>query len=105
MTCKWNRLTKLDLSKNPEFYSLDCSDNELTELDFSVTPYLESLDCSLNRLTSLDLTHNIYIKGLSLNYMPTLFKVCVWKMPSPYYIYSLQTSGSPNVYFSTDCSQ
>jgi len=36
--------------------------------------------------------------------MPTLFKVCVWEMPFPPSGISIDTTNSPNVYFTTDCA-
>jgi len=37
--------------------------------------------------------------------MPSLYKVCVWEMPFPPAGVEVDTSGSPNVYFTTDCSK
>jgi hypothetical protein len=34
--------------------------------------------------------------------MPSLFKVCVWIIPFPVQAY---TDGSPNIYYTTDCSK
>jgi hypothetical protein len=38
--------------------------------------------------------------------MPTLYEVCVWEMPFPpaYQVELVDTTGSPNIYFTTDCS-
>jgi len=33
--------------------------------------------------------------------MPSLYKVCVWKIPFTAYVYNYH---SPNVYFTMDCS-
>jgi len=79
---------------------------------------MKRLKCEGNLLNRLDLSQNIGIGGctylwcsegpppyVSLAHMPTLHEVCVWEMPFPpsdeYYI---DTTGSPNVYFTTDCS-
>jgi hypothetical protein len=37
-----------------------------------------------------------------MNYMPSLFKVCVKNTPPDYN--TVYTIGSPNVYYSTDCN-
>jgi hypothetical protein len=37
--------------------------------------------------------------------MPTLEEVCVWTMPSPPEGFLLCADGSPNVYFTMDCSK
>jgi hypothetical protein len=86
-------------------YFIDCANNQLTGLDLSGNPYLEEIHCGGNKLTRLDITHNTYLKGIWLNDMPSLYKVCVWKMPFPVSIYVVETTGSPNVYYSTDCSK
>jgi hypothetical protein len=41
-----------------------------------------------------------------INDMPSLYEVCVWELPFPTEeIYDLDTTGSPNVYFTTECSK
>jgi len=42
---------------------------------------------------------------LGLRGMPSLYKVCVWEMPFPPANVSVDTTGSPNVYFTTDCNK
>jgi hypothetical protein len=56
--CYDNRLTALDVSKNPSLTVLDCGDNHLTELDVSNNSRLAELWCEDNRLTSLDVSNN-----------------------------------------------
>jgi hypothetical protein len=41
---------------------------------------------------------------LYLNDMPSLFEVCVWEMPFPPDDLELETTGSINVYYTTDCN-
>lgn len=36
--------------------------------------------------------------------MPTLNEICVWELPFPPDDLELETTGSPNVYFTTDCN-
>ena len=40
LDCRSNRLTKLDLSKNPNLYYLWCNDNDFREMDISNNPLL-----------------------------------------------------------------
>jgi len=74
---------------------------------------LNILNCDGNQLTSLDVTNNSSIgqdyAGYSMCYlsiqdMPDLEKVCVWTMLFPPEGVNVCTEGSPNVYFTTDCS-
>jgi len=44
------------------------------------------------------------LKSLYLNDMPFLYKVCVWEMPFPPVGVEVETTNSPNVYFTTDCN-
>jgi len=63
------------------------------------------LQCGGNLLTSLDLSKNIAINYLTIKSMPSLYKVCVWTMPFPPVGVEVDTTNSPNVYFTTDCSK
>ncbi|HUX95960.1 MAG TPA: hypothetical protein VMV47_09535 [Bacteroidales bacterium] len=126
LVCYNNLITGLDVSHNPELQSLWCSDNPLSSLDVSnnlALKYLQcdgnllsSLDvskntalksfyCSNNSLISLDASNNSALKILTLKSMPSLYKVCVWTMPFPPTGVTVDTTDSPNVYFTTDCSK
>ena len=97
-----NQLTAMDLTHNPTLAELYLSGNLLSSLDVSANTVLTVLDCSDNQLTSLDVSANTNLYDLYLKKMPTLYKVCVWKFPVPFYAY---TFGSPNVTFTTECSK
>ena len=58
--CSDNRenLTALDVSKNGDLKTLDCSGNQLSSLGVSENGSLEQLDCSYNQLSSLDVSKN-----------------------------------------------
>ncbi len=56
--CKNNKLTKLDLSKNPMLMNVSCSNNELTELDITKCEKLLYFHCENNLLKELDLSGN-----------------------------------------------
>ena len=58
LNCIRNKLTTLDVSKNPDLENLVCSMNKLTSLDVSNNPKLETFWCSRNQLTSIDVSHN-----------------------------------------------
>ena len=111
--CSSNQLTSLDVSNNTALTELSCGGNDLTSLDVSNNTALKGLGCSDNQLTSLNISKNIELLtgfampgGLGLSNMPTLYEVCVWEIPfpPPDRNGSVDTTGSPNVYFTTECS-
>ena len=69
LDCKYNNLTRLDVSKNTKLTKLYCESNQLTGLDLSKNTALTKLDCALNQLTGLDLSKNtaLTILGCSGN--------------------------------------
>ena len=98
--------------------TLECDNNQLITLDVSNLTDLKVLWCNVNQMTSLDLSNNsnigqdlldltYYFSGcyLAIGDMPTLEEVCVWTMPFPQEGFKLCADGSPNVYFTTDCSK
>ncbi|MCP4312343.1 MAG: T9SS type A sorting domain-containing protein [Bacteroidetes bacterium] len=99
-----NQFSSIDISNNSSLVSLFCSENQLTSLDVSNCIDLLELYCSDNQLTSLDVSNNAAIEYLYLSNMPTLYQVCVWELPFPPISVNLDTTGSPNVYFTTECS-
>jgi hypothetical protein len=58
LQCKFNELTSLDLSQNPDLEILTCYRNQLTNLNVSQNPNLIILSCGNNQLTNLDVTQN-----------------------------------------------
>ena len=64
LDCRWNQLTRLDLSKNAKLRWLDCQDNQLTRLDLSKNAKLRYLNCGGNQLTNLDLSENTELEYL-----------------------------------------
>ena len=69
LDCKYNNLTRLDVSKNTKLTKLYCESNQLTGLDLSKNTALTELNCQDNQLTSLDLSKNtaLTILGCSGN--------------------------------------
>ena len=102
----YNQLKELDVSNNPSLYFLNCIFNQITNLDVSKNTNLGQLWCDYNQLSSLDISNNFDLRmGLVwLDHMPMLTEVCVWTMPFPPAEMEIDTAGSPNVYFTTDCS-
>lgn len=105
LLCSFNQLTSLDVSKNRLLARLLCEGNPLTDLDVSQNPELWELDCSSTQLTDLDLSKNNHLQQINLRNIPSLTKVCVWEMPFPPPGIYVDTTGSPNVYFTTECSK
>ena len=56
LTCYYNQLTMLDVSKNTALTNLSCSNNYLPTLDVSRNKALTSLHCQNNQLTTLDVS-------------------------------------------------
>jgi uncharacterized protein (TIGR02145 family) len=121
LRCSNNQLTNLDVSNNNVLRSLQCNNNQLTSLDVSNNTALTELFCGSNPLTNLNISKNEKLltcdseienceaiggNVLDLSYMPTLYEVCVWELPFPPAGKDdlIDTTGSPNIYFTTDCS-
>jgi uncharacterized protein YjdB len=65
LSCPFNRITALDLSKNLKLTTLNCYGNQLTALDLSKLTALTTLDCHGNQITALDLSKNLKLTILS----------------------------------------
>lgn len=102
--CGGNLLSNLDISLNPDLVKLYCNDNLLTSLTVLNNPNLFTLNCNGNLLNTLDISQDSSISELYLRNMPTLNEVCVWKMPFPPDPVYVDTTASPNVYFTTECT-
>lgn len=105
MACYNNKIVNLDVSHNPALGNVRCGGNSLTSLDISKNPALSILECSNNLLTNLDVSKNTVLEWLVLKSIPSLYKVCVWKMPFPPTGVTVDTTDSLKVYFTTDCSK
>ena len=96
-----------DMSGIELFVNLDtlyCYFNQLTRLNVSNNTALKVLWCGRNRLTNLDISTNTALTFVALVDMPSLHQVCVWEMPFPPDSIKIDTSNSPNVYFTADCN-
>ena len=110
LNCSSNLLTGLNVSNNLDLWEINCADNQLTHLNLSNNTALLELKCQGNQLSSLDISKNISIGSVSsdppeldLSQMPTLYQVCVWELPFPPAGVEIDTTGSPNVFFTMDC--
>lgn len=103
LNCQNTDLTSLDLSNNTRLKHLDCSYNALVDLDLSNNTELESLRWDYCHLPSLDISHNPNLKYIGLKGTHALNQICVWTVPFPPYEVLIDTIGSPNAYFTTEC--
>ena len=62
--CDNNQLSKLNVNKNKKLDALFCGDNQLSSLDVSKNKKLEVLHCSDNQLSSLDVRKNTELQYL-----------------------------------------
>ena len=119
LDCQRNQLTSLDASGCIALTTLYCYRNQLTSLDVSDNTSLISLECNSNQLINLNISKNYNLLSslsciwdsctygfLDLSNMPTLNEVCVWEMPFPPEdkVELVDTTGSLNVYFTTECA-
>jgi Leucine-rich repeat (LRR) protein len=105
LDCKQNQLISLDIISNKNLINLNCSLNQLLDLNTSKNPRLVYIDCAYNKIATMDITSNKLTYQLYLNGMPSLTKVCVWLTPFPPLGVYIEYTGSPNVYFTTDCTK
>ncbi|MBP3318352.1 MAG: fimbrillin family protein [Alistipes sp.] len=64
LSCSYNQLTALDVSKNTALELLDVFDNPITTLDVSKNVALTALSCYSNQLTTLDVSNNTALTDL-----------------------------------------
>jgi hypothetical protein len=117
--CSKNLLTSLDVTNNYLLEDLWCGANQLTNIilgdkpalklfscDYYVDPYwLDIYSDSTNPISSLDISKCTSLTHLFCRDMHTLAEICVWETPFPPDGLQVYTKGSPNVYFTTDCSK
>ena len=65
LSCSYNQIANLDVTKNTALTELYCSSNLLTTLDVSKNTALTSLSCYSNQLSSLDVSKNTALTSLS----------------------------------------
>lgn len=103
-----------DLTGIEAFINLDtliCSYNQIISLDLVNNPSISRLDCGNTFIEKLDLSNNQemqipqWARGLYLDTIPSLYEVCVWTLPFPPEGLDIDTTGSPNIYFATECDK
>lgn len=62
--CFHNRINALDVSQNPELWSLLCFNNNIKNLDVSHNPKLRILMCDQNPLGQLNVSNNTQLENL-----------------------------------------
>ena len=113
LECTNLQLTSLDVSDNIQLEHFRCRSKQLTSMDLSNNVELTDFDLGKNQLSSLDISSNTNlvttvwesIPDIVLDSMPTLFEVCVWELPFPPEGVDIDTTASPNIYFTTACSK
>ncbi len=65
LSCGYNALTSLDVSKNTYLVYLECTANQISSLNVSNNPNLQLLYCRNNKLTSLNLNNNEFLYSLA----------------------------------------
>ncbi len=58
LTCNYNQLTDIDVSKNANLAVLKCSHNQLSSLNIKNNSKIHELRCEYNNLSYLDITNN-----------------------------------------------
>ena len=64
LTCNYNQLTDIDVSKNANLAVLKCSHNQLSSLNIKDNSKLNELRCEYNNLSDLDTTNNTELREL-----------------------------------------
>ncbi len=68
LTCDYNEIKSLNVSKNRSLKKLECRYNQLAKLDVSKNTVLEYLSCDNNKLTALDISNNKALTYFSCHY-------------------------------------
>jgi hypothetical protein len=105
LNCDYSAIQTIRATNHPNLNELNYNWGQLANLDVSNCHQLTYLNIEGNTLTSLDLSGNQKITILGIGGMKTLHEVCVWTTPFPPEGVEVDTTNSPNVYFTTDCSQ
>ncbi|MHC5074686.1 MAG: C1 family peptidase, partial [Planctomycetota bacterium] len=101
--CEANNLAEIDVTTNSVLSALQCGENELLRLVISNNTALLELTCRDNKLHNLDISNNDLIEKLDLSGMPALAEVCIRDTLFLHEAITIDTTGSPNVYYTTEC--
>ncbi|MEE1170704.1 MAG: leucine-rich repeat domain-containing protein, partial [Anaerovoracaceae bacterium] len=67
LSCEYNGLTKIDISKNTELKYVDLDNNKLKSVDFSKNKKLIDIDCDDNKLTDIDVSKNTEARDIDFS--------------------------------------
>jgi len=109
LNVSFNQLENLNLTANSKLTHIDCSSQDggisgISCLDVSKCASLNHLNLSGNIMDKLNLSNNQNLQYLNMAKMSTLNEVCVWTLPFPPSEVNMDTTSSPNIHFTTDCS-
>ena len=104
LICGRNSLEQLDLSRNASLTTLICNNNLLSHLDLSANSGLSTMICCGNQLTGLNISRHAGLTMIGYDNMPMLTEVCVWTLPFPPPGVVVLREFSPNVVYTTSCS-
>ncbi|MDL2145391.1 T9SS type A sorting domain-containing protein [Flavobacterium tructae] len=97
------KLKILDISKNVNLTTLDCSYNQLINLDVTNNPLLVSLNCNVNKLTKIDVSKNVKLNNLDIS-SNQIIQLDLSKIPTLRYLSAddtkltyLDISSNPNM--------
>lgn len=103
LDCSYNQVSLLNVTMNSELKTLFCQENELDRLNIETNVTLNQLNCSNNPIVNLNISQNVLLAEINVSSMPTLQEVCVWVTPFPTEHILVDSSGSPNLTYITDC--
>lgn len=104
LDCSDQQIPVMDVTNNPSLVYLNCHNNPFSNLDLSNNPNLTLLWAQETHISSLDISGCKLLTEISLHSIPSLYKVCVWTTPFPPDGVHVDTHGSPNIYYSTNCN-
>ena len=104
VNCSRNRIHHLDLGANLLLSELRCTNNFLKKLDVGINTNLEVMTSCGNQLSSINLSQNTKLKLIGVDNMPSMRELCVWTLPFPPEGVNVLMGYSPNVFFTTRCS-
>jgi hypothetical protein len=105
LNCHGNELTELNVSNNTALESISCGGNQLTSLDLSNNTVVKSILLEDSQISSLNISTNSALQVIDIVRTPNLKEVCVWTIPFPPPGVKFNADDSPDVTFTTDCSQ
>lgn len=103
LDASFTSLEDLFLSNNTKLECINFSFTNITSINTSNITDLQEFYCSSSELRTLNIFQNTKLTILDISEIPSLSKVCVWIMPFPPQGVQLDFTGSPSVYFTTEC--